>query len=151
MSEQEDGEYSVGFKKPPVHTQFKPGQSGNPKGRQKKTDTLADVLKKELNARITVVKDGKRHRIPMLRAIIKQNLNLAAKGDGKAFSNLLKALRVHQPEGRNDLGPLVEQFRAFHAQREASDRERRKVSEAGDRPSETEKHREVSSVAEDEQ
>jgi hypothetical protein len=59
MSEQDDTEYSVGFMKPPRHTQFKPGQSGNPHGRPKKTDTVADVLRKELNSRITVVKDGK--------------------------------------------------------------------------------------------
>lgn len=28
--------YKVGYGKPPKHTQWKPGQSGNPKGRSKK-------------------------------------------------------------------------------------------------------------------
>lgn len=45
------GNYPVGYKKPPKHTQFKKGQSGNPKGRSKRSDdkhlleTLDDVLK----------------------------------------------------------------------------------------------------------
>src|SRR5579862_973577 len=103
VSEQDDKEYSVGFMKPPRHTQFKPGRSGNPHGRPKKTDTVADVLRKELNSRITVVKDGKRQRLPMLRAIIKQNLTLAAKGDSNAFGNLLKALKAHRPDGGDNL------------------------------------------------
>ena len=30
-----DHTFSVGYGKPPAHTQFKPGQSGNPKGRRK--------------------------------------------------------------------------------------------------------------------
>jgi hypothetical protein len=28
-------EYNVGYRKPPKHAQFRPGQSGNPKGRKK--------------------------------------------------------------------------------------------------------------------
>jgi len=48
MSDQDGSEYSIGFKKPPKHARFKPGQSGNPKGRPKKTDTMADVLQKSL-------------------------------------------------------------------------------------------------------
>ena len=35
----DDGQ--VGYRKPPVHTRFKPGQSGNPKGRPKGPRNLA--------------------------------------------------------------------------------------------------------------
>ena len=38
----------VGYKQPPKHTQFKPGQSGNPKGRPKGTQNLATDLAEEL-------------------------------------------------------------------------------------------------------
>lgn len=148
MSEQDDKEYFVGFMKPPRHTQFKPGQSGNPHGRPRKTDTVADVLRKELNSRITVVKNGKRQRLPMLRAIIKQNLNLAAKGDSKAFGNLLKALKAHRPDGGDNLNALVQEFRAIHAQHKASDQERRKPSATSEPDIETKEHRRTSRVRE---
>lgn len=149
MKKKRDEEYSVGFKKPPQHTQFRPGQSGNPFGRPKKTETVGDVLRKELNTRITVVRDGKRQRVPMLRAIIKQNLNMAVKGDSKAFSNLLKALRIHRPEGGDNLGILVQEFRAIHEQRKAADQERHKVPSTDELDAEAEKAPAGSRVTED--
>ena len=33
-------QYEVGYKKPPLNSQFKPGQSGNPAGRPAKTSNL---------------------------------------------------------------------------------------------------------------
>jgi hypothetical protein len=47
-------DYPVGYKKPPRHTQFKPGQSGNPRGRPKQSATFADVLTKQLRKKVTV-------------------------------------------------------------------------------------------------
>ena len=40
-------DYEVGYKKPPIHTRFKPGVSGNPKGRPKGTKNLATDLAEE--------------------------------------------------------------------------------------------------------
>jgi Family of unknown function (DUF5681) len=144
MKKKSDNGYSIGFKKPPQHTQFKPGQSGNPYGRPKKVDTVADVLGRELNARIVVVKDGKRQKVSMLRAIIKQNLNMAVKGDSRAFANFLKALTAHRPDGGDNLGALVQEFRAIHEQHKEIDQERRKVSETRDLDSEAKEHTGVS-------
>ena len=39
--------YEVGYGKPPVHTQFKPGQSGNPKGRPKGAKNKRPKLNEE--------------------------------------------------------------------------------------------------------
>lgn len=55
-------ESPVGYKKPPRHTRFKPGQSGNPNGRPRKKVTLAESIQKELNTRITVNEGGKQRR-----------------------------------------------------------------------------------------
>ena len=38
----------VGYKRPPRATQFKPGQSGNPKGRTKGSLNIANVLAQTL-------------------------------------------------------------------------------------------------------
>ena len=70
MAKNKNSKYSVGYKKPPLQTQFKPGQSGNVKGRPKKGVAVADALFKELRSRVTIVKDGKRKTISMLEAIL---------------------------------------------------------------------------------
>lgn len=42
------GNYIVGYKKPPVHTQFKKGQSGNPKGRPKSKQSMLTKIKNDI-------------------------------------------------------------------------------------------------------
>jgi hypothetical protein len=115
MAKKKDANYSIGYKKPPRHSQFKPGQSGNLHGRPKKADSLADVLRKELSARIAIVKDGKRKRMSMLRAIIKQHLTKAANGDPRAAAIIFNTLKVYKPEDGDNLSELVQEFRAIHA------------------------------------
>ena len=56
-----DHSYSVGYGKPPAHTQFKPGQSGNPKGRRKGPRNVRTVVEEALNQRIRI-KEGDRIR-----------------------------------------------------------------------------------------
>ena len=55
--------YEVGYGKPPKHTQFKPKQSGNPKGRPRQPPALSDVLARELAKVVTVTLDKKPTKI----------------------------------------------------------------------------------------
>jgi hypothetical protein len=47
----------VGYGCPPVHSQFKPGQSGNPSGRAKGNQNLKTLFNKVLNEEISL-RDG---------------------------------------------------------------------------------------------
>jgi hypothetical protein len=89
MAPNGDSKYPVGYKKPPRHSQFKPGLSGNVKGRPKGSKNFTTVFEEELRAPIEVTENGKRKRISKRQAIVKQTVNRAASGDPKATSILL--------------------------------------------------------------
>ena len=80
------GSYAVGKGKPPVHTQFRKGQSGNPGGRPRgATAGRAKTLALEEAYRVIAVKDGKDVvALPALQAILRSQIALAAKGNGPA-------------------------------------------------------------------
>ena len=78
----------VGFKNPPVASRFKPGTSGNPKGRPKGVRNLKDDLRDELGELI-VVNDGNAERtISRQRAFIKALVDQAVAGDLRAATIL---------------------------------------------------------------
>jgi hypothetical protein len=118
----------VGYKKPPRHAQFKPGQSGNPKGRPKKVATLPDIFSRELRAQVSILSNGKRKKVPMLVAIVKQHLNKAANGDSKAAAMVLNHLKENKPGVGDNLSELVQEFRLVHNRHRAADGDR---SESG--------------------
>ena len=115
---------SVGYKSPPQHTQFKPGQSGNPKGRPKKSTSLTEVIGKEVGRRVQIVINGKRQKVSMLEAIVKQHLTKAAGGDPKSVAILFSLLKDIQPGTKNKLSELVQEFRAIHDRNTTSELDR---------------------------
>lgn len=64
--------YEVGYKCPPREHQFKPGQSGNPKGRPKKNNNFAEDIMEEMNEVITIQENGKLKKITKKRALAKR-------------------------------------------------------------------------------
>jgi hypothetical protein len=89
-----DGDYEVGYGRPPQHTRFKPNRSGNPKGRPRGSQNLKTDLKEELAEHITLREGNREIRISKQRAMVKSLVAKAIKGDqraaAKAFDLLLQ-------------------------------------------------------------
>ncbi len=100
MADNNDSKYPVGYKKPPCQTQFKPGQSGNAKGRPKGSKNFATVFEKELLTPIPVTENGKRKKMSKLEAIIKGTINKAVTGDPKATVVVLDEARLHESQNQ---------------------------------------------------
>jgi hypothetical protein len=87
--------YAVGRGKPPVHTRFKKGQSGNPKGRRKGKVTVADVdavLDQVLNSLIDVNENGRPRKMSKLSALPTQTVNKGLKGHHASTSLIMSQL-----------------------------------------------------------
>jgi hypothetical protein len=89
MRDKKDADYEVGFGRPPKHTQFQKGRSGNPKGRRRGSRNASTLLDEALNELVIVTENGRRKRVTKLDAIMKQLVNRAAQGDHRATQLLL--------------------------------------------------------------
>lgn len=78
------GDYEVGYGKPPKQHQFKPGQSGNPKGRERGSRGLKTDLKAELEARMTIRINNEPVSDTRQRLLLRALASRAAAGDVRA-------------------------------------------------------------------
>ncbi|HEY1454569.1 MAG TPA: DUF5681 domain-containing protein [Roseiarcus sp.] len=96
----------AGYRMPPVATRFRPGQSGNPRGRPRVKRHLGAVVARALCERIAVMEtDGRVRRLSKLEATVRQIVDGAAAGDASSTKLLLALIKVDQralaePEGR---------------------------------------------------
>ena len=87
------GEVSqVGYKRPPVHSRFRKGSSGNPKGRPKGTKNLSTDLNEVLQERITVREGDRNKRMSKQRAIVMTLVTKTLKGDQRSANTLLNTM-----------------------------------------------------------
>lgn len=101
----------TGYRNPPEHTQFKKGQSGNPKGRPKGRPNLATALQKALREKVFVNENGRRKTITKGEAAMKQLANKAASGDLNALKHVVmldRSADERSPEATATTGVLAE-------------------------------------------
>jgi len=72
--------YSIGYAKPPPSGQFKPGQSGNRRGRSKGCGDLGKLLEDELNVTVEVAEGGRRHKLSKAQISVRQLANKVPEG-----------------------------------------------------------------------
>ena len=89
MSEMAD--YKVGYKKPPRHSQFKPGNRANPRGRGKRERrTEAEIVHEIMTQPVSFREGGKSKRVSRIELMIKSFGAAALNGDVGAAEALLK-------------------------------------------------------------
>jgi Family of unknown function (DUF5681) len=94
------GEHKVGYGKPPVHTRFSEGQSGNPGGRPRgMTAGRATALAlKEAYRPVNVREGDKVITLPAIQAVLRSQVALAAKGNGAAQRAVIEAVQAIERE-----------------------------------------------------
>ncbi|RYG20176.1 MAG: hypothetical protein EON96_01530 [Caulobacteraceae bacterium] len=99
-----DQDYAVGYGRPPEQHRFKPGRSGNPKGRPKGSHNFQTLLADELHTRVAVTINGKTVRLTKAELTIRQQVDKAAKGDPRAFGLLIKLMGLGGPQSAAGIG-----------------------------------------------
>jgi Family of unknown function (DUF5681) len=103
MAREPEGDYEIGYGKPPRHSRFRKGRSGNPKGRPRGSKNLTPLLAEILDETVAVKEGGRRRTITKREAILKQLVNRSAGADLAATRILLGILQAL--EARTDPGP----------------------------------------------
>lgn len=91
----------LGYANPPRRTQFKKGQSGNPRGRPRRKKAINTMLDEILYKQVEITEGGRRRKVAAVEALLKRQLAEAMKGDAKAFDRLFK---LQQAVGAPDRG-----------------------------------------------
>src|SRR5438876_324596 len=85
--------FEVGYGRPPLHSRFKPGKSGNPKGRTKQSRNMRTIVRQVLNEDMQIREGGRLRRMPAMEALIRTTLTRSFKGDPKALVSLIVLLK----------------------------------------------------------
>ena len=101
--------YEVGYCRPPKHTRFKKGKSGNPKGRRRGSFSLRTMLEKALTAKAGITEKGRQKFKKKWEIAMIQLANRAAKGDLAAIRLLFTyAPALLDSPSETDLRELAE-------------------------------------------
>lgn len=84
------GDYEIGKGRPPRATRFKPGQSGNPKGRPKGRKDFATEINEVLKAPVPVTENGRTRKVTSTKATLMRLRKKALEGDGRSIDRLLE-------------------------------------------------------------
>jgi len=82
--------YAVGYRKPPMHSRFRPGQSGNPAGRRKGVRNLMTDVRRTLRVPVSVKEGGRARKISTQEGALLVLREKALKGDARALDRLIE-------------------------------------------------------------
>ena len=85
-----EDDFKVGYGRPPRHSRFQPGRSGNPRGRQKAVRNLGSDVKRTLETPVRLNDQGKARRVSTQEAALLRLREKALKGDARSLDRLLQ-------------------------------------------------------------
>jgi hypothetical protein len=99
----------VGHRHPPRATRFKPGESGNPKGRPKGTRPVGSMLRDIIQQKVAVTEGGKTRRLSAREVMFRRLANDAMRSDQKAIKLLLSLVDRYSesPEAKIELNEML--------------------------------------------
>lgn len=86
--------YEIGYGKPPKHTRFQAGRSGNPAGRRKGVRNLMTDVKRTLQVPVKVKESGRARKISTQEGALMLLREKALQGDARALDRLLELARL---------------------------------------------------------
>jgi hypothetical protein len=86
--------YRVGYGRPPLETRFKPNQSGNPKGRPRRPQSLRAVVEKVLEEKVEIRVGDRILRMSNRQALARTAFRRAFNGDPKLLRALVLLMRA---------------------------------------------------------
>src|SRR5215831_17936741 len=103
--ETSDDGFTVGYKKPPQHSRFQPGRSGNPRGKQKGIRNLGSDVKRTLEVPVRLNEQGRARRVSTQEAALLRLREKALKGDARSLDRFLELAQTFN--STSDLTPSL--------------------------------------------
>ena len=88
----------MGYRKPPLHTRFQAGRSGNPRGRPKAAKGLKTIVRETLTAKVLVRSGTGERKMSRMEAVLHKTIELAMKGNSRAQLQLTSLYASAVPE-----------------------------------------------------
>ena len=104
-------DYEVGYGRPPKHTRFKKGQSGNPRGRPKGRKNRGSVVREAIEREVTIRENGKTRKVTVFEALVESMVSKALKGSINDQIKLIGLIEKHVPEKLKDIRDEISHIR----------------------------------------
>jgi len=102
-------DYNIGYRKPPKHSRFKPGQSGNPKGRPKGARSLQTIVRELMTQKVPIRTAKGIKKMTHMEALMHKALEQGYAGNLRALTSIIQLYAQSVP---NEEAPPLESFDA---------------------------------------